>query len=83
MSVDRPTRKKGKKARRFGRKTPSQQRYNFSMRWVTNKKCSIAKQLRKEEKKRIKIERRKLRATVNGGDFLYRIEGYPESHHVS
>ena len=54
-------RKGGKKHRKYGRagRRPSHKRYNAEQRWVKNKARSIAKQARKESKKRAKLEARK------------------------
>jgi hypothetical protein len=53
-------RRGGKKNRKFGRagRRPSKARYNGERRWEKNKAKRIAKQARKEEKKRIKLEKR-------------------------
>jgi len=51
-----PTRKSGKKNRKFGRagRKPSHNRYNVERRWEKNKARRIAKQKRFEEKKAAK-----------------------------
>ena len=58
---DTPTRKSGKKNRKWGRagRRPSHNRYNMERRWEKNKARRIAKQQRFEEKKAAKKARKK------------------------
>lgn len=53
-------RKTGKKNRKYGRagRKPSHNRYNLEQRWEKNKARRIAKQARKEAKKREKLAKR-------------------------
>jgi hypothetical protein len=61
MGMDAPKRKSGKKHRKYGRagRRPSHNRYNMEERWEKNKARRIAKQAKKEAKKREKLARRK------------------------
>lgn len=43
METKRRVRKKGKKARQFGKSTPSEKRYKNEERWIKNKARRIAK----------------------------------------
>lgn len=54
-------RKTGKKNRKYGRagRKPSHNRYNVERRWEKNKARRIAKQAKREAKKREKLLRRK------------------------
>lgn len=53
-------RKSGKKNRKFNRacRRPSHNRYTSEQRWETNKARRIAKQKKKEAKKRAKLARK-------------------------
>ena len=65
---DTPTRKSGKKNRKFGRagRRPSHNRYTMERRWVKNKARRIAKQKRFEERKAAKKAQKKTRLTRVG-----------------
>jgi hypothetical protein len=58
--MDTPKRRGGKKNRKWGRagRRPSHKRYNAERRWEKNKARRIAKQARKEAKKKEKLARR-------------------------
>ena len=58
---DTPTRKSGKKNRKFGRagRRPSHNRYTMERRWEKNKARRIAKQQKLEDKKAAKKAQKK------------------------
>jgi hypothetical protein len=61
-------RKGGKKNRKFGRSSrrPGKHRYNAERRWEKNKARRIAKQKRKEQKKREKLDLGFLNKKIGG-----------------